>query len=176
MKKWNNAGIVFEGDFFGEDARQHEPNTIIPYKKLPDALQHVRDNQKLVGWNPQRPTTSLSGSLFISVRKKLPPNIAPQLHLYCALGSALDIHFGIDGFFEIPRYCYATFDLATSLSGKLRKIKESGGKQKAFIIVPRDGVWDDKKQMPNMPEVEKIAHKIAAKLLYGIAEQLYKQP
>jgi hypothetical protein len=107
-------GRVWEGEVFGFSSK----NTSLPkYLLWQDALEDVVSSQSKMDWNPEIPKTHTSTELFACVQSYLPKHLQKKLKLYCALGTSLDYHYGVDGFFMIDNYI-VTIDL--TLSGKTK--------------------------------------------------------
>jgi hypothetical protein len=65
-----------------------------------EAIALVRGFQSDLGWNPVRPKTDLSRSIFRTVASGLPTNEAFPLGLFNAIGTELDLRWGVDCWFE----------------------------------------------------------------------------
>lgn len=88
-------------------------------RSLKDGFTIVKGYQALYcNWNPRKPSTPLSISLFNKVAKGLPKG-NDELRLFLSIGTFLDLR-GIDFFFE---YCgaFATVDLTVSKNKKRAK-------------------------------------------------------
>lgn len=89
-----------------------------------EALSEVVFKQAEMGWNPQYPSTKWGFKIFAGVADLLKRHEDKvKLRLYCSIGTLLDFHFKVDGFFMIDSY-WVGIDLATwnkdLLPGKVR--------------------------------------------------------
>ena len=86
-----------------------------PYQPFHTALRDVMENQPDWKWDPARPRTPVATELFECAQTFLAlcGRDPTKLRLFCAIGSSLDTHHGIDGFFE---HCgvIATVDLTAN--------------------------------------------------------------
>lgn len=89
-------GGQWEENFFGVRSNQFRN---APYADKNQVLQWLAANQNLYDWNPKAPKTKPAKKLFNLVKAGLPVDWAEKLELACAIGSAVDQHHGVDGFF-----------------------------------------------------------------------------
>src|SRR5581483_9077362 len=120
-----SSGARWEKQFFGCSASEFEQ---CAYQGLHRALNEVVRIQHARGWDPINPPTEIGRRLFEAVKSFLSPEDAADLRLYCAIGTALDIYHGADGFFRVRGHV-VLIDLTTRLD------KMQG---KAFIFIRRD--------------------------------------
>ncbi len=92
------SGPEWERRFFGCSADQFP---LPKYEALHNSFDTVVRIQAERGWDPSNPSTEISKRLFDCVGRMLKPTDASDLRLYCALGTALDIYHGADGFLRI---------------------------------------------------------------------------
>lgn len=78
-----------------------------------DSVKQVMQMQGHFNWNPKRPCTDLSKSLYEDVCSFLTPKEIKKLRLFVSVGTRLDYHFGTDCFFELDN-SVATVDLTIS--------------------------------------------------------------
>ncbi len=146
-----DRGREWERYFFGLE--RNIPFTQVPYLEYEVALMEVLKMQVSVfGLNPEYPTKGMTKSLVACAREFLVHLQKPhneKLRLYCALGTALDLCHGIDGFFMLGNRRPVTFDLSARLQG-------SKTSRKADIIIERN-------RCKNY-EMWRIAKEIAEKL------------
>jgi hypothetical protein len=110
-------GPGFEREFFNKAFDDVDPCfRCLKTHRLKDAIAVVKKLQSDLDWNPAKPKTPLSESIFRKVSSKLPISISP-LYLFSAIGTELDLRWGIDGWFEFGDR-FVTFDLT---SGKFKK-------------------------------------------------------
>lgn len=83
------------------------------------AFTLVKNIQAQRNWNPAAPHTEFARELYECVKSYLPTH-QHQLKLYCAIGSALDVYYGYDGFFEWTRGKIVTFDLSCSVKPRYK--------------------------------------------------------
>lgn len=65
------------------------------------ATRKVLQEQGRLGWNADKPHTTVGHELVECVRSYLRPEEALKLKLYCAVGTTLDFMHSTDGFFMI---------------------------------------------------------------------------
>jgi hypothetical protein len=110
-------GPGFEREFFDKAFDDVNPcfrcfNT----HRLKEAIAVVKKIQPDLDWNPTKPKTPLSESIFRRVASKLPTRVA-SLYLFSAIGTELDLYWGIDGWFEFGDR-FVTFDLTSGVFKK----------------------------------------------------------
>ncbi len=127
-------GLLFERKFFGVK-HKFSLQKLRAYKResltYDEWFDRVKRDQDRLRWNPIQPKTVLSINLFEAVRDNLPRKLMNKLFIYCALGTAVDYFYGIDGFFTLrwnPTFA-VTFDLS------LNQNPEKVHKQKANVII-----------------------------------------
>ncbi len=92
------SGPWWERRFFGCSADQFP---LPKYETLHKSFDMVVRVQAERGWDPSNPSTEISKRLFDRVGTMLKPSDASDLRLYCALGTALDMYHGADGFLRV---------------------------------------------------------------------------
>jgi hypothetical protein len=93
------SGREFEQAFFGPHALFYgQPEYLPAQASIAEALAC---QARYFNWRPTNPSTELSRTLFLEVRKALEPRHRHFLRLYAAIGLALDYWHGADGFFEL---------------------------------------------------------------------------
>lgn len=103
-----SGGYAFEMDMFGVSSEfVHEP----AYLSYQEATTRAIASQKKLGWSPREPHTPLAKEMFVCVQAFLPKDLASELQLFCAIGTSLDIHHGVDGFFLTDEFC-VTMDIS----------------------------------------------------------------
>ena len=102
-------GILWEIEFFAIRVNRKGKVDLLDYD---EALLHAQNIQEKFAWNPSAPRSKIAKDLFESIQEYLPPDVAANLELYCAIGTSCDVHHGVDGFFKLGNV-YATFDLTT---------------------------------------------------------------
>jgi hypothetical protein len=118
-------GYDFEMKVFGMSSKGRKR----PYPHLYEhALSLVKQGQKELKWDSLYPKTEIAKKLFDAVKLYLPRELSQKLNLFCAIGTSLDRHYGIDGFFAIEDV-EVTFDLATYYKKEYRS---------DFLITPYD--------------------------------------
>ena len=104
-------GKQFESEFFGNRWFGRRHREFVQYHI---ALERVKLQQHLLQWNPLCPDTQLSSEFFSLVRNNLSTHYSDgALKFFVALGSSLDLHFGVDCFFELRGKAVVTIDLTT---------------------------------------------------------------
>ncbi len=128
-KKDNQTEILngrqFEEIFFGITG--HKIRRPI-YVDWDPALIRVIQRQSDLGWDPRIPKTTLSHEFFECIKSYLPSEKAVDLRLFCCLGTTLDWHHGIDGFFMLDGII-TTIDLS---------LKKKADFKADFLISPPD--------------------------------------
>jgi hypothetical protein len=121
----NLSGHDFEERFFTVSSRGVGGFELCDYVAARShAIKKHRD------WNSRRPRTKIALKLFQNVQVYLPGKLGAKLELFCSVGTALDQHHGVDGFFTIGTHDI-TFDLST--------YKKKSYQYKAdFLITPKD--------------------------------------
>jgi hypothetical protein len=119
------SGYDFERQFFKVSSRGVSTFALCDY--IP-ARAHAIKRHRRRGWDSKKPRTEIAKKLFENVQIYLGEALSDRLELYCSIGTALDQHHGIDGFFTIGTHDI-TFDLSTHLK-KDYKAK--------FLITPGD--------------------------------------
>lgn len=104
------SGQKWELKMFG---RTSGADVIPTYLEWQEAVDEVVHSQKELEWDPCRPRTTLGLSIFECVQSYLPKHLAFRLELYSAIGTSLDVHHGVDGFFMIDNFI-VTIDLSTN--------------------------------------------------------------
>jgi hypothetical protein len=115
-KDRTEQGRRFERTFFGSVWKGYEDKHPRWMGKA-EALADVIARQEEIGWNPHRPRTKLAADVFDCVRSYLPPELKSELHMYCCLGTCLDIHHGCDVVIEL-RGAIVTIDLSLTEKNK----------------------------------------------------------
>jgi hypothetical protein len=106
----DQRGRAWERKVFGQDIHKYRANPT--YLGWQDAIEDVVRSQKRIYWNPKKPKTKTGIEIFECVQSYLPQFLASELELYCAIGTSLDFHHGVDGFFMIHDFI-VTIDLTT---------------------------------------------------------------
>jgi hypothetical protein len=88
-------GYIWEEEIFGRSSKGNSATYLDYGAALADAIRR----QEELRWDPDHPKTFTANELFECVRSYLPKHLAERLQLFCSVGTALDYHHGIDGFF-----------------------------------------------------------------------------
>jgi hypothetical protein len=103
-------GRAWERQVFGNDIHRHEWPEVFGWQT---AIHQVVCLQASIPWRPREPKTKISNEIFECVQSYLPERLASKLEFYCAIGTSLDIKWGVDGFFMIDNFI-VTIDLTTT--------------------------------------------------------------
>jgi len=132
-EKVRDRGREWEVHFFGLPERiTFKDIKDVPYVDYRNGLyQAIELQRRRFKINPRKPTAPVTRSLMECVEEFLRlQNIRKgKLYLYCSLGTSLDFHHGVDGFFVLKDKV-VTFDLTASMDGKDRR--------KADVVIPRN--------------------------------------
>ena len=127
-----DRGREWEHYFFG--LQRESPFRQVQYVDYESAVSQLLNMQgNVFGLVPQYPVKAMTKSLIACTKEFLQLFGKPYnevLRLYCALGTSLDMHHGIDGFFVLGNRHIVTFDLTARLCGE----KTS---RKADVIIER---------------------------------------
>jgi hypothetical protein len=136
-------GYQFEKDFFGISSKHdhrkgYHDDGWITFK---EGLSETIRRQNVFRWDPRRPHTAFARNIFKAVKDSMSQKINGELFLYCAIDTALDREFGIDGFFVFENnfQFLVTFDLARSDNWHKRK------SLKADILVTKGDMLSNRK-------------------------------
>jgi len=110
------GGMEWERLFFGHASIDFSKPA---FQRWEDAIEEAAAIQSIFSWDPKNPRTEMSRKLYDGVRERLREKYQENLALYCAIGTALDWHHGIDGFFRVGRYVVA-IDLTTNKGKKTK--------------------------------------------------------
>lgn len=149
-----SSGRRFELTIFGEviSLTRQEAGQV-PQLSFADSLAHAEANaaEKLCAgtWNPGSPPTMTGFQLQQAVQNALHLKPPLEVLLVNALGTPIDIHWGVDGYFKLANTnIIVTVDLTTNYD-KVR----SGQIKADFFLTPAD--------LSSTPDLNAFAHKVA---------------
>jgi hypothetical protein len=108
-----DPGWQWEKSIFGIHSNGHRSMARLTEQA---AYQNARSLQGRLLWDPSCPTTTTGLELYNCVQSYLAPELAPRLLFYCAIGTALDYWYNIDGWFELNNVV-VPIDLKVSPNG-----------------------------------------------------------
>ena len=117
------TGEAFERGVLGISHADVDVKKLPRYDKKSDffeTIEMVKTIQDVFNWNPKRPKTEISKSLFQVTRLLLGKGLSEKLRIFVSVGTRLDFHFGTDCFFELNG-SVVTVDL--TISNKKNDIK-----------------------------------------------------
>ena len=135
IKQEPAKGPVFESAVLGTSGVErgffYNPNQKVDFKS---EIDKVKSTQGCIGkWNPKSPSTETSSVLFGYVISNLEDNRRDDLRFYSALGTSLDVHYGIDCFFLLKNRDYDSI-FSIDLTTNPRKVESKAD----VVIHPED--------------------------------------
>jgi hypothetical protein len=116
--------MVIQGITTGEDferamlgishsTARHAVPRLFGTRDFETCVEHVKENQQYLGWNPRKPKTLLSKRIYTCVASGLKELPKKDLRLFISVGTPLDEKYGVDCFFEFQG-AIVTIDLTIS--------------------------------------------------------------
>ncbi len=130
-------GGIIERELIGKsmyESKGGEPGHEFTYRTYEQSLRLVKEMQP---FDPTRPTPEFAYMVRRLIFKELELTDEQELRFYTAVGSALDLYHGVDGWFEITR---AGHEVRATIDMTKNDLKDTGYKADITFLVPDAGL------------------------------------